>query len=354
MKRILVLGAGQSSPCLIDRLLEAPVEVRVADRDADAAARAVAGAARGAAVGFDATDEAGLRAEVGAADMVVNLLAPSFQVPVARACLAEGRSMVSASYRSSGLAALADEAEARGLSFASELGLDPGLDHMSAMRLLETLRGEGRTILAFESYGAGIADPDTVDNPLGYVVTWNPRNVVMAGEAGARFVDEGGIKVVPYPEVFRRTWTVEVPGLGPLDAYPNRDSFAYVELYGLKHARRVLRATMRAPGFTEAWYALAKLGLANETITIPGLADLTWRQLTQCFLPEGRDRNLETRLADHLGLHRTSAALRTLRWLGLFERTRVGALTGEAVRTPAEAVRALLTERLRLPPDFFF
>lgn len=353
MKSILVLGAGQSAPFLIRRLLQEPVRVVVADRDKTAAERAVEGADNGSARTIDARDGEQLRGAINGADLVVNLLAPAFQAPVGRLCLEQGRSMVSASYRSLELLALDDEARRAGLVLASELGLDPGLDHMSAMRLLDGLRSQGVKVEEFESYGAGIADPETVDNPLGYAVTWNPRNVVMAGEAGARYVGGGAVRMVPYPEVFARTWPVEVPGVGRLEAYPNRDSVGYVPRYGLDGAERVVRATMRAPGFCETWACVARLGLANEQIEIPKLPDLCWRELTESCLSEQVQGELETRVAERLGVHRGSTAMRNLAWLGLFSEDRIGALCARtaAARTPAEALVGLLSDRLALPPE---
>lgn len=351
MKTILVLGAGQSAPYLIRRLLEEPIRVVVADRELAAAERAVAGSDNGTARSIDATDTQQLVASIRDADMVVNLLAPMFQAPVARLCLELGRSMVSASYRSPELAALDGDARDAGLVFASEMGLDPGLDHMSAMRLLAELRGQGVRIDAFDSYGAGLADPETVKNPLGYAITWNPRNVVMAGEAGARYLGGNQVRLVPYPTVFERTWPVDVPGVGSLEAYANRDSVGYIPLYGLETAHRVMRATMRAPGFCETWHAVARLGLANEKVEVPGLPEMSWKALVETFLPETSTGDVLARVCGRLGVHPGSRAASNLRWLGMFSEDTIRDLSpaAAAATTPAQAMIALLAERLALP-----
>ncbi len=345
MKRALVLGAGQSTPFLIGRLLEEPnVAVTVADRDIALAERRVGGHPRGAAALLDANDAARLGALIGAADVVVNLLTPPFQVPVAERCVELGRSMVSASYRSPGLLDLDAAARARGIGLWSELGLDPGLDHLSATRLLGQVRADGAIVRSLSSYGSGVAERGT--NPFGYAITWNPRNVVMAGLAGARLRVQGQTKVIPYPEVLRRTWPVDVPGVGPMEAYANRDSLSYLPLYGVEEARTMIRATLRHPGFCEAWWAVAALGLANEEVQIPDLPGLRWRQLVEVFLAPG-ERGREG-MARALGLHPGATALDRLEWLGLFSEERIADLAPDA-RTPAEALARLLSSRLALP-----
>lgn len=355
MKRILVLGAGQSSPYLIAHLLkqtELELEVVVADRDPELAARRTAGYPHGRSIGVDAHDTSQLAEAIQNADVVVNLLAPPFQVPIARLCIDAGRSMVSASYRSPGLAELDEPARSRGLVLASEIGMDPGLDHMSAMRLLARIRAGGGRVLRFLSYGSGVVDRSTVNNPLGYAITWNPRNIVMAGESGARFLDRGQLQIVGHRDLFARTWPVHIPGEGTMESYPNRDSIAYIPSYGLEEANTVVRGTLRHPGFCETWSAVARLGLADENTVIPNLSALRWRDLVDVYLPPGRDAG-HLRLARHLGLHPTGGAIENLRWLGLFSDTLIGALSEEAKKaeTPAQAMVELLKARIPLPPE---
>lgn len=353
MKRILVLGAGQSAPFLIKYLLEESegrFTVTVADRDPDMARERVQGHIHGRTLGLDAEDQTALFNEVREADVIVNMLAPRFQAPVARLCLRVGRSMVSASYRSAELLALEPEAKAKGLVFASELGLDPGLDHMSSLRLIRQARADGGEIHSFYSYGGGLVDADSITNPLGYAITWNPRNVVMAGEGGARFKGGGSMRFVPYPRVFESTWNVDVPGAGRFEAYLNRDSLGYGPLLGIEDAQTLARATLRYPGYCETWSVVARLGMANEEVTITDLAELRWRDLVDVFLAPGSGY-IETRVAQTLSLHPGSRALENLRWLGLFSDERIGDLSEEAAAatTPATALIALLRQRLALP-----
>jgi len=348
-QQILVLGAGQSAPYLISYLLERAAshdwQVVVADRDEGLAKDRVGGHARGQAVYVDATDTRGLHALISKAKVVVNFLAPPFQYPVAVICLELGKHMVSASYQDPRVKALHDKAESEGVTLLCEMGLDPGLDHMSAMKLIHGIQEDGGVVTHFASYGSGVPAPESCNNPLNYAITWNPRNVVMAASSGSQYLVDGRIKVVPYPEVFHRTWPFEVPGLGMMEAYPNRDSISYRSVYGLSHVQTLIRGTLRFPGFSEAWYQVARLGLPNETLTIPKLAERTWAELVEMFLPPGETRDIRLRTARHLGISPSGGIMQTLTWLGLFSDEKIGV----AGSTPAEAMSHLLQDKLRLP-----
>lgn len=351
MPRVLVLGAGQSSPYLIARLLEQGhargFEVVVADVNRELAEERIGRHPAGRAFELDATDLVETGVQIRDSDVVVNLLTPPFQPVVAAQCVELGRHMVSASYRSERVAALDAEARARGVTILCELGLDPGLDHLSAMKMLDAMRDRSGGVVRFVSYGSGVLAPDSADNPFRYAITWNPRNVVMAGEAGAQFIDAGSLRLIPYPEVFARTWRVEVRELGLMEAYANRDSLAYRELYGLQEAHTLIRGTLRYPGFCEAWYAIARLGLPNENLVIPDLPERTWAEVVETCLPASGESDLRRRVADHLRIHRTGHAMDAMAWLGFFSDDRVG---GD-VRTPAQALAGLLQDKLRLRDD---
>lgn len=351
MRRILVLGAGQSSPYLIARLLERGqargFEVVVADANRAMAEERIGDHPAGRAFGLDATDLVDTGVQIRDAEVVVNLLPPPFQPAVAAQCVELGCHMVSASYRSERVADLDADARTRGVTILCELGLDPGLDHLSAMKMLDATRRQGGQVVRFVSYGSGVLAPGSADNPFRYAITWNPRNVVMAGEAGAQFIDAGSLRLIPYPEVFARTWCVEVSELGLMEAYANRDSLAYRELYGLEEAHTLIRGTLRHLGFCEAWYAIARLGLPNEKLVIPDLPDRTWAEVVETCLPAGSGSDLRRRVADHLRIHRTGRAMDAMSWLGFFSDDKIG---GRA-RTPAQALAGLLQHKLRLRDD---
>jgi saccharopine dehydrogenase-like NADP-dependent oxidoreductase len=240
------------------------------------------------------------------------------------------------------------DANRQGVLLLSELGLDPGLDHMSTMRLLDRLRSEGGRVTAFRSYGSGIPAPDQPQNPLRYLISWNPRNVVMAAEQGAQYMEDGKIKIIPFHHVFHHTWTVEVEGIGALEAYPNRDSMSYKDSFGLRDARTMIRGTLRYPGWCETWARVVQLGLPNESLRIPDLAERSYREVVEMFLPDHTSgADIEQRVARYLGISPTGRILQNLRWLGLFS----DEPTGCEGDTAAAMMIHLLTDRLPLTPE---
>jgi saccharopine dehydrogenase-like NADP-dependent oxidoreductase len=228
-----------------------------------------------------------------------------------------------------------------------EMGLDPGIDHMSAMSLIHRIQDEGGRITGFCSYGSGIPANDQEHNPLHYVITWNPRNVVMAGEGGAQYLENGRIKLTPYHKVFERTWPVKVEGIGTLEAYANRDSLSYMKLFGLEHVHTMVRGTLRYPGWSETWSAIVHLGLPNETLRIPGLAGRSPREVVEMFLPlnlSSEEVEVDERVARHLGISLTGRVMDKFRWLGLFDEEPCGC-TGD---TAAAMLATILQRKLPL------
>jgi len=352
LKQILVIGAGQSAPYLIANLLENAERedwfVTVGDLSQDQARERVGDHPRGTAVLFDVEDS-DLRAEyIKRADVVVSMLPPTYQNLIAWDCVNHGRHMVSASYREEEVRRLDLDSRRRGVLLLCEMGLDPGIDHMSAMSLIRRVQAEGGRITAFRSYGAGLPSPHQPHNPLRYVITWNPRNVVMAGSGGAQYMEDGRIKMVPYHEVFLHTWPVDVDGMGELEAYPNRDSMSYMQTFGLEHVHTMIRGTMRYPGWSETWAQIVRLGLPNETLRIPNLADRSCREVVEMFLPlnisEGK---IGQRIARFLHISPTGRIMKNLRWLGLLDSEPCGC----EGNTSAAMLRDLLIEKLALGPD---
>jgi len=350
MRTALVLGAGQSSPYLIHHLLEhaqeLEIEVVVADRDPAAAADRVAGHSRGRSLALDILVDSQRRPLIEAADLVVHLLPPPFQPLVAGDCLAAGRPMVSASYRHAETHQLDAEARRQGVLLLTEVGLDPGIDLMTARAIIQQVEDEGGVVDSFVSYGGGLPAPEVDSNPLRYCITWNARNVVMAARDGAEYLHNDRLHAVPWHRVFDTTWPVEIPGLGQFDAYPNRDSVSYRATLGLEDSRTLIRGTLRWPGFCQLWHQIVQLGLPNEVMEISDLGQRTFAELTEMFGPHTAKGSLEERTAKLLGLAADSPVLEQLRWLGLFDDEVIG---GE-VRRPAEALVRLLSQRLPLPP----
>ncbi len=353
MKKILVLGAGKSSPYLISYLLDQAEKydwfVTVADMDINLAKSRLRGSSRGAAIKFDVNDSDIRSAQIEKADVVVNMLAPRFQHLVALTCVRKGKHMISVSYEDRRMRELAPDAERKGVLMLTEIGLDPGIDHMSATQMIHKIRSKGGLIKSFESYGGGLPAPDTLSNPMKYVISWNPRNVVMAGESGAQYLKDGKIKIIPYHNVFQSTWPMEVPGIGLMEVYPNRDSLGYRDKYGFTDADTVIRGTIRFPGWCETWAQIQRLGLPNEMLRIPDLENTTYAQLTEMLLPpsDGSEASVDQRVARFLGINPTGAIMEKMRWLGLFSNEKIGV----KVETAAEVMTHLLSDKLRLHDD---
>lgn len=351
MKRILVLGAGFSAPYLVHHLLHASEErdwfVTVGDLDADRAKALVGSHPKGQAIPFDVTDLELRDRWIGQASVVISMLTPTFHQLVALDCIEHGVPLVTASYVDSRLKDLEGDAVRKEVLLLGEMGLDPGLDHMSAMALVERVRGEGGRIEAFRSYGSGLPSADTKAGPLRYAITWNPWNVVTAGSAGAQYIDQGKIRCVPHARVFWHTWEVDVEGVGRLEAYANRDSLTYLEAFGMEGLKTMIRGTLRWPGWSETWSIVVRLGLANSEIEIPRLSQRSYRDLVETFLPLNVvGSSVEQRLAAAAGISPTGRIMDNLRWLGLFEDRPIPVERG----TAADALTALVSDRLALAP----
>ncbi len=350
MKRILVLGAGQSSPYLISHLIEQAEKhdwfVVVGDINLNLARKRVDNCPRAAAIRFDVNDAVMRTTHISKADVVVNFLAPQFQYLIALECLHHRTHVISASYEDIRVKELDQDANRTGILILNEVGLDPGIDHMSAMSIIDKIHREGGVIESFTSYGSGLPSPEASVNPMKYCITWNPRNVAMAGEEGALYMENGQIKILPYQQVFQRTWPVKVEGVGTLEAYPNRNSLIYQELFGLERLHTMIRGTLRYPGWSEVWQQLVKLGLPNELLVIPNLKERSYQELTQMFLPINiSGSSLRNQVANYLGISPTGRIMETMEWLGLFSTKKIGI----NANTSAEVLIHLLKKKLPLP-----
>ncbi len=348
---MLVIGAGKSTSVLIAYLLEEATKhdwhVRVADRDGDLAARRVAGHPRGEAFGFDATDTGALPPLCRAADLVVSLLPANMHGPVAEACAQAGTHFVSASYVAPEIRALHETAERRGVTLLCEMGVDPGIDHMSAMERLDALRADKAKITAFETFTGGLVAPESDDNPWNYKFTWNPRNVVLAGQGGVKFKHNGRYKYIPYHKLFSRYEILEVPGYGKFEGYPNRDSLKYRAHYDLFDVETIYRGTLRRPGFCQAWDCLVQLGITDDSYQLEELDGMTYREFVNAYLWWDEHMSVELKLRAMLKLEMNSAAFDRLEWLGLFERRPIGLRSG----TPAQVLQKLLEEKWAMGPN---
>ena len=353
MRNILIIGAGRSASALISYLAEHARQqewtITVADRDEQAArsllADATPDAARTRALDAANTDQ---RADaIATHDLVISMLPATMHMDVVRDCLRLRKHVLTPSYVPDALWAMDAELKAAGLVALNELGLDPGIDHMSAMRILDGMKADGGEVLAFESYCGGLVAPESDDNPWGYKFSWNPRNVVLAGQGGAaRFVQDGQLRYIPYHRLFANHVRVEVPGYGAFDGYANRDSLKYRKLYGIEGIPTLVRGTLRREGFCEAWNAFVQLGCTDDSYTMEVGGDMTWANFFAMFLPAAADGDLRRVMASYLGLPPEGAVMAKLDWLGVFsdEPANVG------TASPAAILQQLLERKWVLRP----
>ncbi len=315
MKMILVLGAGMVARPLVRYLLERGYRLVQADIDPARAEAMIAGHPDGRAVALDMSDAEALARLVAEADLTVSLVPPQFHPVAARACLDAGKPMVTASYVSEAMAALDAEARQKGLLLLNEIGVDPGIDHMSAMRVVDRVLARGGRITRFRSYCGGLPAPEAVDNPLGYKFSWAPRGVLVAARNDARYLEDGSEVRVPGERLFRDMHLVALAGTGDFEAYPNRDSLAYREVYGLHDAATLYRGTLRYPGWCDCLHQFGRLGLLDLA---PRAAGRTTRAgYLRGLLEATPGEPLPEAAARRLGIARDSLPIWTLEWLGL-------------------------------------
>lgn len=270
MRKILLFGAGKSSKALINYLLAnasaGDWKLTVADANLQSLQEKIGGSPNGKAVALDILHEENRKELVQGADIVISLLPPALHILVAKDCLQYRKNLLTASYADPQIHELNNEIKESGLLFLYEMGLDPGLDHMSAKKLIDTIHEEGGRVRSFFSHCGGLVAPESDDNPWHYKISWNPRNVVMAGKAGAMYKQDGEIKELEYEALFEENRYVLLPGYDVFCWYPNRDSVSYISKYGLEETATFIRTTLRHPDFIYGWKNLIELKLTDETI----------------------------------------------------------------------------------------
>jgi saccharopine dehydrogenase (NADP+, L-glutamate forming) len=345
MKNVLIVGAGKSSTLLIEYLLERAAanqwKITIGDLFREQAEQKVAGYANAEAVFFDIHDPANRDERVAAADLVISLLPAHFHTILLRECIRQKVDFLSASYVSDEIKSMSEEIEEAGILVLKECGLDPGIDHMSAMAKLDELRDKGAKIKEFETFTGGLVAPESDNNPWRYKFTWNPRNVVVAGQGVVQFKHNGRYKYIPYHRLFSRYEMLEIPGFGFFEGYPNRDSLKYRDVYGLRNIDTIYRGTMRRPGFCKAWDALVQLGLTDDSFVMEDLDSMSYRDFTNSFLWWDSERSVELKLAAYLKLDYNNEILDKIRWLGLLEDTPIPMEKG----TPAQVLQTILEKK---------
>lgn len=346
-RQILIIGAGRSCSALVDYLLQhaekGDWKVKVGDKDLSLAQDRVHNHPAGIAFQFDALNPEVRQSEIEESDIVISMLPARFHMEVLKDCIKFGKHVIAPSYVSPEIQALEGEMKAAGMGILMECGLDPGIDHMSAMEVIDRVKSEGGKLQRFESFTGGLIAPESDNNPWNYKFTWNPRNVVLAGQGGsARFIREGRYKYVPYHKLFTRVKPISIDGYGEFEGYPNRDSLKYKKIYGLGDLPTLYRGTLRRAGYCEAWNTFVQIGMTDDTFEVDNLDDLTWRDFTNSFLAYATDIPVEEKLRSYLNT--SDEIMEKLRWLGIFDETKIGISKG----TPAQVLQHLLSQKWSL------
>lgn len=348
MQNILIFGAGRSSKSLIRYLAgqaqQQKWKIRIADLQVD---EKISAPEIEYSI-LNVRDEFARDAEVKNADLVISMLPARFHKLVAQSCLKFSKNLLTASYETPEMKVFEKEVEEKGLFFLNECGLDPGLDHMSAMKIIDELKSQGNEMLCFESFTGGLVAPGSDDNPWNYKFSWNPRNVVLAGQGGpAQFIQNGKIKYIPYNRLFRRTELINLKKYGMFEGYANRDSLKYIDQYGLHGIPTIFRGTLRRPGFSKAWNVFVQLGATDDSYYLEDIENMTYREFINSFLPYHPTDSVELKLFHYLNIPQDSEIVYKLKWLGIFENTLIGLKRA----TPAQIMEHLLKQKWQLRPE---
>ncbi len=349
----MIIGAGRSTAYLIKYLAQNSNEnnwkITVYDQDLSLAQARIKSYENCTAKVLDVNNQIERVSAISQADLVISMLPAHMHVGVAMDCVALKKHMVTASYISDGMRELDQAAKDAGVVLMNEIGVDPGIDHMSAMQLIHDVQNRGGKLLQFESFTGGLLAPESEkDNPWKYKFTWNPRNVVIAGSGGAvKFIQEKTYKYIPYHQLFRRTETIDLDGFGRYEGYANRDSLSYRSIYGLDDIPTLYRGTLRRPGFCKAWDVFVKLGATDDSYKIENSDELTYRDFINLFLAYNPTDSVELKLMHYLKIDQDSDIMEKLEWLGIFSDKKVQVKNA----TPAQILQHILHQKWDLDPD---
>ncbi|WP_452232330.1 saccharopine dehydrogenase family protein [Lacinutrix sp. MEBiC02595] len=353
MRKILVIGSGKSSSYLIKYLLDKSntedLLIIVGDINFTHAKKLIGDHENAQAILLDVFDKNSRQEAIQNADIVVSMLPARFHIEVAKDCITFNKNMVTASYISPEMQALDKAAKDKGLVFMNEIGVDPGVDHMSAMQVIDKIREKGGEMILFESFTGGLVAPESDNNLWNYKFTWNPRNVVLAGQGGAgKFLQEDTYKYIPYNRLFRRTEFLEVEGYGKFEGYANRDSLKYQSVYGLDTIKTLYRGTIRRVGFSRAWNVFVQLGMTDDSYTIDDSENMSYRDFVNAFLPYSPTDSVELKFRHALKIDQDDVVWDKYLELDLFSKTKMVALKKA---TPAQILQKILMDSWTLDPD---
>lgn len=353
MRKILLIGAGRSASSLIKYLLDKAVsenfELIIADLSEEVALQKINNHPQGTAIALDINQTEQRQAAIKNADIVISMLPAHMHLNVAKDCILFKKNMVTASYISPEMEALNEEVVANELVFMNEVGLDPGIDHMSAMKVIDTIKNKGGKMLLFESFCGGLVAPECDTNLWNYKFTWAPRNVVLAGQGGAaKFIQEGKYKYIPYQKVFRRTEFMDIEGYGRFEGYANRDSLKYRSIYGLDNILTMYRGTLRRVGFSKSWNMFVQLGLTDDSYTLENSENMSYREYINSFLAYHPTDSVELKLRHYLKIDQDDSIWDKLVELDIFNPNKKVGLKNA---TPAQILEKILMDSWTLEPQ---
>lgn len=346
MRTILIIGSGKSTSYLIKYLLDKSItesiHIRLADKNENAGIKLLDNHTNGSFIKFDIFNIRQRENEIKKSDIVVSMLPARFHIEVAKDCLKFGKNLITASYVSEEMQLLDNSVKEKGLLFLNEMGVDPGIDHMSAMKVIDKIKENGGKMILFESFTGGLVAPESDNNLWRYKFTWNPRNVVTAGQGGtAKFIQEGKFKYIPYNRLFRRTEFLEIDGYGLFEAYANRNSLKYQDIYGLQNIQTLYRGTIRRVGFSKAWQIFVILGMTDDTYKIEDSENMSYRDYTNSFLPYSPTDSVELKLRYQLKIDQDDILWDKLEELDLFNANKkIGLINA----TPAQILQKILLD----------
>ncbi|MFM9825612.1 saccharopine dehydrogenase family protein [Flavobacterium sp.] len=352
MRTIVILGTGKSSSSLIQYLLnksdEEKLHLIIGDISLESAQNKTNNHHNATPIAIDIFDKIQRSALIQKADIVISMLPAHLHIEIARDCIIYKKHLVTASYVSDAMKELDAEAKENNLIFMNEIGLDPGIDHMSAMKIINEIRKKGGKMILFESFCGGLVAPESDTNLWNYKFTWAPRNVVLAGQGGAaKFIQEGTYKYIPYWNLFRRTEFLEVEGYGKFEAYSNRDSLKYIDIYGLKDILTLYRGTIRRLGFSKAWNMFVQLGMTDDSYIIEDSENMSYRQFVNSFLPYHPTDSVEIKMRLILKMDQDDIMWDKLLELDFFNPNKKVGLKNA---TPAQILEKILTDTWTLQP----
>ena len=350
MRNILIIGAGKSTPYIVKYLMHKSSKenlfLTIGDIDINNAKKLATGYTNIRAIKFDILNKTNSSEQIFQSDIVISMLPARFHPLVASECLKHKKSLLTASYISDQMNELDDEVKRLGIIFMNEIGVDPGIDHMSAMKIIDKIKDEGNELVMFKSYTGGLIAPESDNNLWNYKFTWNPRNVVLAGQGGdAIFIERDKQKQIPYSKLFKNTELLEIDGYGNFEAYPNRDSLKYRSIYKLDNISTILRGTIRRPGFSNAWNVFVSLGMTDDSYSIQNSHMMSYSNYVDYFLSSNSIKSIESRIKNKLGINETNVIWYKLLELDIFNSTKKIPLKNA---TPAQILEYILLQNWQL------